>query len=58
MTFSAKVEARAKSPTFAKPKSGNDIRTYGKPFAHTLSKRLLRRLGKGFREGRRGGTAM
>ena len=39
-TFSAKLLAS----TIAQPKSGNDNRTYGKPFAHTLWKRLLRRL--------------
>ena len=36
--------------TFAQPKSGKDIRTYGKSFAHTLRKRLLRRLGQTIKE--------
>ena len=47
-TFSAKDGEGRKdfllASTFAQPKSGNDNRTYGKPFAHTLWKRLLRRL--------------
>ena len=52
MAFSAKVRARAKSPTFAQPKSGHShvrktIRTYP---METLATQAM--------EGRRGGTAM